>query len=306
MSKPTYFLAPTFHNPPDGPLRLGQLIVAVDDPGNALDKPEPFLPHNLEIYDNEQTVESHGYTSSSSTELDLFAKAVQTVAFKAGVSLSTQHHASILSHIERLQIRFIQPDEEYVKASLLRAKVQDRLKNWLWQKRVFMITGLCIAYPSTGSPDTIAVENKSSGSGEMNAEASGPAGSGSAGAGGKASRQTTSSHSLKIIPRQPFVYAFQLRTCRYGRRRITNRPFTDGAVMNEGERSGQREPSNEQDLPEAFEFLFDEVADEDLSLHELGLDGEGLVLQEGRDEVTGLPCNFIMPVKSVEGDVSTA
>ncbi|OIW34311.1 hypothetical protein CONLIGDRAFT_1030 [Coniochaeta ligniaria NRRL 30616] len=298
MSKPTYFIPPTFHNPPDGPLKLGQLIVAVNDPGNGLDKPEPFLQHHIEVHENEQTVESHGYTSSSATDLNLFAKAVQVLAVKAGISLSAQTHATILSHIERLQVRFIQPDDDYVKASLLRPAVQAKLKTWLWQKRAFMITGLCIAHPTGQTPDTVAVENTSDRRAEANAEVRGPAGSGSAGAGGRVSARDTTSHSLKLVPRRPFVYAFQLRTCRYGRRRITNRPMTDGAVMNlEERRGGQRDVSSTgRDDADEFEFVFDEVADEDLGLEELGVDAGGLTLVSARNEVTGLPCDIIVPV----------
>ncbi|KAK3298741.1 uncharacterized protein B0H64DRAFT_386048 [Chaetomium fimeti] len=307
MSKPTYFIPPTFHNPPDGPLRLGQLIVAVDDPANALDTPEPFLPHHIEVYINEQTVVSHGYTSSSTKDLGLFAKAVQAVAVKAGVAWSAQHHASILSHIERLEVRFIQPDDGYVKASLLRTKVQDKLRRWVWQKRAFMITGLCIAHPSSDVADTIAVENARKGYVGGEAEARVLEGLGSAGARGHASAGDASSHFLRLTPRQPFVYAFQLRTCRYGRRKITNRPATDGAVMSEGDKpSGQRDASAKQDGPEAFQFVYDEVAEEDLSLDELGYDGEGLTLVGTSDEITGEPCNVIMSTTSPAGEASSA
>lgn len=296
MAKPTYFIPPTFHNPPDGPLKLGQLIVAVDDPGNALDKPESLVRHNIEVYENSQTVESHGYTTVSTTDLGLFARAAHTIAARFGVSLSRQQHASILSHIERFQIRFIQPDDNYVKASLLREKVQEKLKFWLWQKQAYMITGLCIAHPSVEMPDRITVENSSRRRTEGKFETKGPSGVGSAtGAGGHVSTQDISSHHLKLIPRQPFVYAFQLRTCRYGRRRITNRPATDGAVMSEQKVRGERDIGLQKEDPESFEFVYDEVAEEDVSLDELGLDAEGLGIVAAKDDVTGGSCDIIVP-----------
>lgn len=298
MPKPTFFLPPHFHNPPDGPLKLGQLITAVDDPGNALDTPEPFLSRNINVYTNELTVESHDYTAESSAELSLFAKAIQAIGVKAGVNWGAQQRESILSHIERLEVSFIQPDDNYVKASLLRPKVYEKLKFWFWHKRAFMITGLRVAYPSTDAPDKISLDTGSEDSRSLEFEGSGPAGSGTAGGGGKAATRSSSSYSLKLIPRQPFVYAFQLRACRYGRRRVTNKVHTDGAVMSEVDRGsdGQREDTPDEDDPEAWEFVFDEVADEDLSLDELGLDGEGLTLVEGNNDVLGQACDIIVPV----------
>jgi hypothetical protein len=65
--------------------------------------------------------------------------------------------------------------------------------------------------------------------------------------------------------------------------------------MNEQRVSGQLDGSAKKEDPEVFELVFDEVADEDSSLGELGLDAQGLSILGVKDEVTGIPCDLIVP-----------
>ena len=297
MVKPTYFLPPNFDFPPGGPLKLGQLIANVDDPGTPISSsgPESLILNNVEVFRNRKEVKTHGYSTLTDTNASLFIDAVHDIGvLKGGLNWSQQQSNDILSHIKELDVQFIQPSDEYVKKSMMKEDVQKKLKSWFWNKRAFMITGLCTAYPAENSEDSVLQQSGRARSAGADVSLTGPAGGETVGGGGSVGTSGSQSYILDIIPRTPFIYGFQLRTCRYGKRRIKHRPYTDGAKFTDEISSSERQIEDlQQQSPDDYEFVWYEFADEDLGLEELGEDGKGFRLEEALDEATGNRCNYV-------------
>lgn len=223
----------------------------------------------------------------------LFVKALSHVALRLGMKAEKHRFDSMLADIEKLDVEFIVPHDDYVLESMKAPVVQQWLQTRNFRKRVFMITALKIARPSGKEDNKIEIDSKQS----MNVSGEVKASGGGAGApvegsikGGKSALQY---HGLSFIPTEPFIYVYELRSCRYGAisRTMKHKAHTKGSLLHiESEAQERVVGEKEGSPPDDLEFRFHHVADESLDLEELGLEAEGFEAVPLVDEVGGGKC----------------
>jgi hypothetical protein len=299
-SRPTYFIPPNFDNPPppDGPIKLGQLISNFDDPATPIDRSGPQDPaaSGLKIHSMSQKIFKLENQENSSTEGGLFVGAVQGICGRLGIRLAHQSYATALDQIEVLVSQFIQPADEdtYVETSMNQPAVQKFIKKGLFRKRVFMVTGIKIAHPdeSTAISSTKGSSTTSSAVAEVSNAGAGTGGSVSAAA--NVARSASSHKALSFLPAEPFVYAYRLRECFYGGR---SKEHTKGALLSARPGTGKDKQIGLQkaDESEGLDFVLQGLADEDLSLEDVDISRSGFVLQRKIDETDGTECDCAVP-----------
>lgn len=314
--KPSYFLPSHFDYPPDGPVKLGNLISDLNDPGNPLNQTD-FVPitESMRIPMTEVEKFKGGLKESNDTELGLCAKAIYHIGLKARFGL-TQSDARVFSAtLSRLQTQAIMPDDEYVEKSMLTPEVQRKLKSRpVFRKPVFMITALKIAYPAPRVPadddgETTLVDSSEGGKddkpsdviqaewddqstidGSIQASGDGSGVPVAVEATGKKERKSNIPASFS--PVTPFVYAFAVRQCFYSWKKKPegHRVYTKGALASHKpeDRAGATSSLKigEED-PEAMNFSFLEVSDDSLNadeLEEVAEHLEVLALSDDEDE----------------------
>ncbi|KAI8628846.1 hypothetical protein F5Y19DRAFT_435068 [Xylariaceae sp. FL1651] len=294
----TYFIPANFDfpPPPDGPVKLGQLIAHPENPGRPVDPvgPVPFEGfEGMKRYTNSTKFSLQRYDTHES-EVGLFGRALQAVSFKAGLTLSHAGVSYVLNDIQQLDVEFIEPTDDYVKASVERPKVQAALKKHYFRRRVYMVTGIKIAYPGAKLNQKEFSETRIIGEGEL----SGPAGAGNAGAGGNAKFSGSELRALELIPMKPFVYGYRLQECYYTFRTLHNREFVDGALCGVGsEDSETTEDSSVAGIKEEEAVIeFNGMDDEDLCDWEVEDDGGEFEVITVVDEGDGSTCDVIVPV----------
>jgi hypothetical protein len=301
--RPTYFIPANFDHPPPpkGPIKLGQLVAAPEDPGSPVDPtgPEPIneVKHpGMEKFTN-STEFSLERRESSNAELGLFGKAFQSfVGAKLGFRISRATVSYVLDDIETLDVEFIQPTDDYVTASMEREKVKDFLKKHHRGKRLFMITGIKSAQPVA----TLERKDVTKKDASLEGEASGPAGSGTAGGGGHGKLSDELSKTLSLIPRNPFVYGYRLQECYYSlvRHNLIHKEFVTSASF--GLDSKKNNPKSNDDVTKDVE--------EDVSIKFEGIEKEDLAAWDSKsceyeferislsDEYDGSSCDVLIPV----------
>jgi hypothetical protein len=304
-SRPTYFIPPNFDNPPppEGPIKLGQLISNPDDPATPIDRsgPQDHAAFGLKVHSMPQKVFKLENKENSSLEAGLFVSAMQGICGRLGIKLARQSYATALDEIDTLVSKFVQPavEDSYVETSMNQPGVQKFIKKGLFQKHVYMITGIKIAYP--GESTAISNTKGSSTTGSVEAEASNAgAGTGPAvSAAGNVAKSTSSNKSLSFIPAEPFIYAYRLRECFYGGR---SKEHTKGALLSaKSDSTGTKSQMNLQsrDESEDLDFVFQGIADEDFSLGDVDIAQSGFVVLRKIDEADGTECFCAVPSTSL-------
>ncbi|KAF2733133.1 hypothetical protein EJ04DRAFT_513462 [Polyplosphaeria fusca] len=173
MTTKTFFLPPNFlaypaateSNP--GPIRLGQLISNINDPGHTIGTIPPLnvAPYDMPI--NIVNAGSMGHTdkSSSSFFANLFLQAIELIGAK--LSVNVHHSHKLLSVMETVESQTFDPKDTYVAASMQQPEVQTWLKQSWGRRRVYMVCGILIARPADDSKVDISTESSQEFSGEV-------------------------------------------------------------------------------------------------------------------------------------------
>jgi hypothetical protein len=301
--KPTYFLPPDFisyafeSEADSGPIRLGQLISDINDPGQPVGSLEPLDPKSYDIEPRSIPGDnfSHIYEAQTSLSASLFLKAVQVIGLNFSIQVDKSDYSQLLSEIAGFEARSFEVKESYVRASMEQPSVQMWIKKGLFGKRVFMVTGILIAKPKDGRKSTISVsrENRSEQSGDLEASnaAAGQPGPAAVSGGAAAKKSQSLANSFSFVPKTPFVYGFRLRECFYRRGEVSSKAFTKGAKLH-AESTCPEESSTSGDVGH---FVFSGVADEDLRPDDLGGLSDAFQENSFRDEFEGEMCNLVIP-----------
>ena len=285
--RPTYFLPPNFLNPPGpaGPIRLGQLISHPGAPTTPITRSGPLDPKDFDLKVHSMPLKTfrHENQSQSLSEGGLFIRAVQGIVAKLSLKISREAHQNALEQIDHLVAEFIElgEEDEYVEKSLAQKHIQDFIKSGLFKKRVFMVTGVKVAYPAEG--DSISVEKGSKktaeGEGDISTAGAGP----TVEAGGNFKTSASTKQSLSFLPEHPFIYAYRLRECFYGGR---SKETTKGALLSRDAAAGPE--------LEALEFDFQGVAPQDVTLEDMGPAGTEYILLQATDELDDTECDLVI------------
>lgn len=300
--RPTYFVPADFDNPPPpvGPIKLGQLIAAPEKPGRPVDPsgPEPFDGYpGMEKFTN-STKFVLERSNSIKSELGLFGRAFQGFGARLGLNFSHEAVSYVLNEIEKLDVEYIEPTDDYIKASMERQKVKDTLKKKWGRKRLFMITGIKSAYPGAKLESIKASSTDTS----IDIEGSGPVGGGSVGGGGHGAVSTSASQALFLIPAEPFVYGYRLQECYYTyiSRSLKDKEKLDGALFGLGSEDKTAESNDDateetEDVDEDGFIEFEGIEEDDLD----GWDSKSCEYEfevlSLSDEQGGSSCDAVIP-----------
>jgi hypothetical protein len=147
-----YFLAPVTGLPPRGPIRLGSLVShprLVTAPLNAY----PLVPSSSaeQVYIWNTSNEEITLEKSESGHVGIFAQFLQSIGISGNVEGQISKMGSETWSFVNLSTIWFTPSDNYVRDALLDVDVQDFIythRPWLGTKKVYMITGVKIAYVS--------------------------------------------------------------------------------------------------------------------------------------------------------------
>ena len=311
---PTYFLPPDFLSYPapqegnpapaqgnpapeggltpqkgnQGPIQLGQLISDHKDPGQTVASLAPLNLAKYGIFPNKVfgSAMEHKNSESSSSHASLFLKAVQLVGIKLGFSIQDADSKSLLSEIEEIEAQSVVVTNAYVKDSMLQTEAQEWIKRGFFEKTVYVVDGILIARPrSDKSKVLMSAQATSDASGAF--EAGGQPAQVPASGGGAFQRKTSKEYGLGFVPRTPFIYGFRIRECFYRKGRAESKAFTKGTKL--AAERGQEEPIVEEEA----QFVFSGLADEDVTVDDLGEGGYGLEGLKVWDDAEGEECTVV-------------
>jgi hypothetical protein len=150
-----YFLAPTTTSPVDGPMFLGAIITHPRDADRPLNDPPVRMDPSIPVYESEINSYTVTIGKERSVSMGIWAS---FLAYVFGVGGSIDGTISTGDdetwEIGKLRTISFEPSLEYIQSSLESSKVQKFLAedpNWLWSSRLYMITGLKLAYDAKGA-----------------------------------------------------------------------------------------------------------------------------------------------------------
>lgn len=334
-SRPCFWFPPDLKCPPDGGYyQLGTLIVDPDFlhlinmrdenpndgmfyparlPGNAMDSAEPLTKHNITPDEATRTVDDKSDIDFSMT---ILTSAIREFAVKTtGTYYSPEHHAVVSAvlplYLEGLRSVDINLTDDYVKASLLRPKVQEQLREWRFRKRQYMITGFRVAIPASEEKMAEALKKLDDIEWVNSVPPSTEA------AEFKLKKEKIKRKMIKEgaelaaevrkifehISREPFVYAMRLRECRYGRKAKAG-----GEVRMPEGLSFANDKEMKEESPDDYEFVSCDVEHEDMNVSSFaGAHGEHTVVDDRLvDDVGQVPCylhGYMFTAMAMAGDL---
>lgn len=277
-----YFLAPTRHLPPNGPVALGNIVSDPRAPEIALNSTVPQAIRGLKVHETTELSQSRSLGQSTIIRPSVWAKFVDATG---NVNIGTDFASNFSSGssssyaFDKIVTQEIFPDLEAVRAIFSDQQVQDSIKNSRWQSSAFMIVGLQIAYGA----EVVVTADRERGiqlqTGVDLTPASIPI---SVGAGLDFSK--TPSESLSTRYADPFIFAYRLRQIMYRRKKVTEQKLYD-----KGDLFGDKEDvliRKEEEEEEVFEAQLGGLEDEDeelpgmfdLRTEEAGEDGENILV----------------------------
>lgn len=278
-----YFLAPT-GNPPEGPIRLGNIISAprlVDDPINENYVPLSCMP--METFLHNETNYKFQMGLSEGGSVGIWASFLQLVLGIGGQgAIESLDEDSEQWACENLQTISFRPTLAYIVKSLEDEGVRNHIrinKPWFGSSKLYMITGVKVAH---GAASTVRYARNKGFNLRFGADFSAlgvPVGSGP-----EFSRNSATSVEQSQGGAEPFVFAFRLRRIKITRKGdILHGQYDKGTFL-----SSDRNDNNE---PREVELLVDGLEDDDADGSEFQLDSMDAV-DEG--STTNIHCRIIV------------
>jgi len=272
------------------PIRLGQLISNHKDPSYTIASLDPLDLAKYGIFPNKVvgSAMEHNNSESSSSHASFFLKAVELIGTKLGFSIQHGDSQSLLSEIEEFEARSIVVTDDYIKASMSQKKLQDSIKGFIFDDNVYVVDAILIAKPkSDKSKITMSAQATSEASGNL--ELGGQPAQIPIQGGGDFQRKASKKYGLAFVPSTPFIYGFRIRECFYRKGRAKSTAVTKGAKLT-AER-GQVEMVAEEEA----HVVFSGLADENVTVGDLGEEAYGLEELKVRGDAGGEECTLVVP-----------
>lgn len=262
----SYFLSPITTIPPEGPIRLGNII---EDPNYVQEpinySPAPPASAGEKVYLHNAANSTVALNASKSFALGLFAKFQQLLQGKIGGKTSSSVEETW--SFNNLQTQWFKPSDEYIKQSLQQMDVQDFIAqnySWLRRTKLYMVTGVMIA---EGASSAIKAARQNELHLSLGVDTSLPQMPVTVlpqldleGASGVAKSQGKS---------DTVVFAFQLRRIKISPAGdVTHAQYTDGALLSVHKDTGSDQGS--------YQIVIDGIDEDDVNPAEFGLEGLSL------------------------------
>ncbi|TVY30643.1 hypothetical protein LHYA1_G001226 [Lachnellula hyalina] len=259
-----YFLAPTRHTPPDGPIALGNIIKDPRSPEITLNNAnsEAVLKLAAKHIDVDESHSSKYLTQETFFRGEIFAKFL--AGFNLGTGAKWGNDASTAYRFDKLTTQSIYPSLSDIKEIFNEPAVQENIKDSRFRDNVYMITGVQIAYGADFIASTIREQG---GFLHFRADLTPTDAPVNVGATAEASNQHGQMLSSHISEKTPFVLAYRLREIIYRRAAVReHKDVNNGDLM--GIEGGKGDPETEGD-PSNYTADLYSLKDEDPELPEM-------------------------------------
>jgi len=263
----TYFLPADFDSPPDGPIRLGNVIAKPLDPLYTLNKNTPVAPLDSQAYATPKNSFKATRGKMRSGEAGVWAQILESIDFK--IQTKYERSAEDTYIVDTIDTSFFVPSIEYLQQSVAPQGVAHHLKASRWRNpEIFVITGIKVAKGAK-----IVLGKKKSAGGSLSGGLDGKAAALPVTAGALAAAEAATDESTEFSG-DNFVLAYQLRkiVCKKGKV-VGSEEYKDGAMLgdeNSVKQSGveiesvaEREATASDISEEAGTFPFLEEDNED-------------------------------------------
>ncbi|KAI4121883.1 MAG: hypothetical protein LQ338_006112 [Usnochroma carphineum] len=268
----SYFLAPTRDCPPQGPIKLGNIITSPSKPEEPIN-PQPNTP-TQPVYETYQTNWTAEVSRRKQGKVGLWTMFLQILGIGADADVDTEKERSDAYKFDRVETHFFMPDKEYVQECMATPEVRDFITRKRFRTNVYMITGIKIAIGASvvshnmrrrGIHMQVGVDATSLGI----PVSLGPVFESS----------SSSANDVGFEGASDFVFAFRLREIHYAKKKgVSHRAYNKGALFGlEG--SQENDEPSEREAVEEIELLG--IADEDAGAEKFDLDAENVVDDEG-------------------------
>ncbi|KAF3928366.1 hypothetical protein ABW21_db0205146 [Orbilia brochopaga] len=207
---------------PAGNLSLGQILAEPKDPAFVLQPEGPLpIPEGIKVEDTSRENINLENKKELSSQFSAWTKlSYLPVHFKGSASATKVHN--LTWHFDKIESRIISPTITYVEAAMRHGDVQASLREWMFKRRVYMVTGVRIAIGARMMrKDVLETSLSSSAKGGV------PDQSLSTGIGGGFANKSTDTEEFGAA--SDFVFAYRLNEVRY-KGKITHKPYRGGEV----------------------------------------------------------------------------
>ncbi|CAG9947555.1 unnamed protein product [Clonostachys rosea f. rosea IK726] len=219
-----FFYAPTWDWPPEGPIKLGNVLTSVQRPEQPLSTTPP--PTENEVFSLEKKDVEHSITKLRDGNFSLFTKFLNFIGISVDVTVSWEHSNEELYRFQKVETQQFIPKDEYIQKCIETPAVRRFLERSRYRKPVYVITGLKTVYgASAKSTESQSQDKKASIAVDGNVLGGGNVAPG-AGAATENKKSTTWEGS------SDFVFAFRVRKVQVSRKTQgvkDNDDYTKGA-----------------------------------------------------------------------------
>ncbi|KAF4631189.1 hypothetical protein G7Y89_g6947 [Cudoniella acicularis] len=282
-----YFLAPTLHFPPNGPIALGNIIASPSYPDSPINtSPPPPIPTSMGLYN---IIESNWKTlreRQQSCSGGIWTTFLHILIFGGDIDISKSGSLTEEYHFRKLVTRYFQPTIEYIKTSVYQQDVQDFIVGHKGKGQIYMITGVKIA---SGATVAITEAKKRGLHFQLGVDAT-PAGVPIA-MGPKLERGGDEVQRTSSEIEEDFVFAYRLTQIKIRKKGglVYQQYDKEGELFGVGNDEGDKE-EGEGDFRDQFEI--EELVEHDVCAEEFGMKSVTVLDDDGKET-----CQSVIPLK---------
>lgn len=223
MSKAYYFLAPTRNSPPNGPIRIGNIIDNVSEPERPInDSAPPAFTDKNQLYESTNLNWQSSRSNPKTRKAGLWTSFLAALGIRAEANITSETNRVDGYEIDKLTTTEFIPTKQYLQESIY----QPDVKNWMLHNKnepLWMITGVKIA---SGARFLVSRAKEKGFHFQFGFDATGLGYPVAAGPQVEAVSKVAMTESARVG--EDFVFAYRLREIRYSKRKgLTSRDLTD-------------------------------------------------------------------------------
>ncbi|KAF4962442.1 hypothetical protein FSARC_9471 [Fusarium sarcochroum] len=225
-----YFYAPTWDSPPDGPIKLGNVISSVKRPDRPLFCSPPS--QDTDIFETEKKSVQYTKEKLRSGRFSILTKFLSVLGFGVDVGAEVERSDEETFVFQALETTHFIPTPAYLQKCIEDDRVRRHLEISRFRKPVYIITGLKVV---TGA-EANTLKSRTVG-GNLSVEVGGTVWSGGTvpiGGGPGLEGKVTSSQRTKWEGSSDFVFAFRVSKVNVKKGEINEGEFRKGAMLNDG------------------------------------------------------------------------
>uniref|UniRef100_A0A8H7KCQ1 Uncharacterized protein n=1 Tax=Bionectria ochroleuca TaxID=29856 RepID=A0A8H7KCQ1_BIOOC len=207
-----FFYAPTWDFPPEGPIKLGNVLTSVEKPEQPLSTTPS--PTEDEVFSSEKKDVEHSIEKLREGKSSLFTKFLKFIGVGVDVTVSWEHSEKELYSFQKIETKQFVPTDEYIQRCIETPAVRQFLERSRYRKPVYVITGLKTVYGASAKSTVSRSRDKKASIGVDGTVLSG----GSPAPGAKAAKENKTEKNTSWEGSSSFVFAFRVSKVRVSKK----------------------------------------------------------------------------------------